>query len=1032
MSAAAPEIQPARLFHFDRRDLKPKTKESFAFVVELLSVFGREFSKQIKSKIHRNFSDEFVAVESAFCEIQQKLSKGKSIYFSLDFPKTKVVIERFRYEGRSDEHFFNELKRLSLVVLSFPQRALSYPNPDIRSIEAIESSRVAAFQNLFSSKQLTGEEKNAAAGLYFNAGALVANSKVVKYGQLIRIWNKNYAQGLLEKFGCLNVIEENPNRDIKARIEEGISFCDFLINVSVQEIENNLKVTFCPFVRLYFRNLFVDEHIRSDFCYYTSSLSYLYALDFRDLSRASFFHLTSLQIVVFINRTCDVKEEIQEELYKMLMARPADWDFAKFKAFNERKWEVEDLSIQSDEFDRIWSDFERILSMVNDLKPYENPYCWPLFEALFENQKREHVVQLFLKLDCKMGLEEIDRIYRENHEVFNGKNTQFFCEQYIKIIEILKTEKIEFVEKECLFLVPSVKDFDQFAIPFGNAERNIEKLIFFLKEHQFCIEQEHKWMFRQFILHPSLWLLELLKDAPSLGIEKFCDKELEEILSKLHKPLLNNAFKVAVEVKEQALKTAFELQNRFHFPHVELFLLYVETIRLLDKGELSLQENDLGLIEKLQEFCPVLDKKEIFFLLHYHIRVTSEEIDAFIGIRQDWIDHQINRFVVDQEVFMGIFTKISRFSNELAKECEDEDQRERFCVTFERAMHLVFFPPLQPLTDYFLITNITEKEGIRWGEEVWRTHLGQLKPIAKNASNRIYLNWSVFNDHPVLFLSFFDISKASAFSSYIPIGVSAKELEPDENRKPFYSLLGCFARNVLKEEADRSIEDGKKESPDTCVACYDGFEQEIAQYSADLEAENLTIEQIRKIWTFIRKVKLTYRRLHLGIPNGANSDDPTVEAARGHIYPTKEGGSLLPERLLEQEAQPESYLPDPFNQVDSFMELCFQDKGQSGSLDLDLETSVATFPISYLIQTADELTGIDLQNVKHWNERAVPQDIVGGRYVTLSVDGLHIPLRYPQEALDDRELFIKYFHYQNLLLKATVYNRELTKELHPI
>ncbi|PIS06506.1 MAG: hypothetical protein COT80_00375 [Candidatus Buchananbacteria bacterium CG10_big_fil_rev_8_21_14_0_10_33_19] len=136
--------------------------------------------------------------------------------------------------------------------------------------------------------------------------------------------------------------------------------------------------------------------------------------------------------------------------------------------------------------------------------------------------------------------------------------------------------------------------------------------------------------------------------------------------------------------------------------------------------------------------------------------------------------------------------------------------------------------------------------------------------------------------------------------------------------------------------------------------------------------------------------------------------------------------------MLEQEAQPESYLPDPFNQVDSFMELCFQDKGQSGSLDLDLETSVATFPISYLIQTADELTGIDLQNVKHWNERAVPQDIVGGRYVTLSVDGLHIPLRYPQEALDDRELFIKYFHYQNLLLKATVYNRELTKELHPI
>jgi len=1031
MSAAAP-VDQLTVFDFKRRDLKPKTQESFAFVVELLSAFGRQFSKQIKTQMPSKLAEEFNLVESAFCEIQKKWSKGEHIYVSLGFRDTQKVIDKFRYEGRSDAQFFEQLKKRSLCVLSFPQTALSYPHPDIESINTIENAKVATFNNLSSEKELTVEEKKELAKLLFNSGALVVNSKVAKYGELIRIWNEENYQRILRQFSHENMIKQNPNRDIKTRVEEGISFQDFLINVSVKEIKNNLKIDFCEFVNLYFRNLFVDEYIRSDFCFYTQSLPYFYDLDFTSLNRSSYFHLISLQVVVFISRTCDVKKTVQEELYKMLMNRPIDWAFVKFKAFNERKLGLEDVSIQSDEFDKIWSNFERILSMVNDPIPHESPHCWPLFVALFENQKREHVVDLFLALDCKMDLEEIERIYRENHEVFNGKNTQFFCEQYIKIIEILNAENIKFVEKECLFLIPSIENFDRFAISFGKAERNVKKLISFLKEHQFSFKQEHIGMFRYFILHPNTWLFDLLHGASSLGIEKFSDSELVEILSKEHKPLINNAFQVTVEVNEQALKTVFELQNRFGFSHVELFLLYVETIRLLDKGELLTQENDLSLIEKLRKFCPVLDKKEIFFLLHYHIRVTLEEIDAFIGIRQDWIDHQINRFVVDQEVFKGVFTQVSNFSNELAKECDDEDEKQRFFVTFQRAMHLAFFPPLQPLTDYFLITNITEKEGIRWGEEAWATHLGQLKPIAKNASNRIYLNWSVFNDHPVLFLSFFDISKASAFSAFIPIDVSAKELEPDEKRIPFYSLLGCFARNVLKEEADRSIEVGKKESPDTCVACYDGFEQEIAQYSGDLEAENLTIEQIKKIWTFIRKVKLTYRRLHLGIPNGANSEDPTVEAAKGHIYPTQKGASLLPEGLLAQDNQPNCYLPDPFDRIDSLMNLCLQDEGKSGSLDLTLETAVANFPISYLIQTADELTGIDLQNVKHWNERAVPQDIVGGRYVTLSVDGIHVPLRYPLEALHDQELFMKYFCYQNLLLKATVYNRELTKELESI
>ncbi len=321
--------------------------------------------------------------------------------------------------------------------------------------------------------------------------------------------------------------------------------------------------------------------------------------------------------------------------------------------------------------------------------------------------------------------------------------------------------------------------------------------------------------------------------------------------------------------------------------------------------------------------------------------------------------------------------------------------------------------------DYLRITDLTEN-GPRWGEPSWRGHLGQVKFILGEANIGIYLNWSLLKGKPVLFLSFFDIKKQKASSAFIPIEVPNEEITP--NRAHFYSFILTIGSQVLRETAEYDVTPESPETPRSWIPAFTGLEETLGNYPP------LVLKQghVNKIWKFFQDVKLSYRNLFLcrvanRRPPEVGNYTPEAVAAQGHIFSCHPRGALIPNGLFEIAVKPEFYIPDATEEFVSACRALFGHPSEHPvALNLSLKMPSGNHEISYQVQTADQVTG-EIEHRRERNDAAPPVPMTQGYYVTLSSNGVRIPLRYPPEALQSAPLFQRYFDYHNLVLKAAVY-----------
>jgi hypothetical protein len=1024
---------------------------SLESTAELVCVYGLKHAPQIRDKLDSKTQALFDQLHRAFVEIQKHLQAGRTAYDELQFPETtKLPCPN----SQNRLKFFLYWKERSYEILPFPQKViLFYKAPELEPLGRIEKAKMTAFQTLKRCLEITAptEEKSQEVSspppavalsleqqiglkrLYFGGGALVYDQKVIYFSQMVGMWasldssHQQKKKELLDALGPSSAPDSSePVPALTKSHPKGTSFLQFLSTSSIEAVERNLNLRFSSLVIDVLQKQFISEQVRSDLCYFTADLPRFYALDLSKYpNRPSAFLVRSFQIYFFLTRNFELDESEHPFVLTLVLYMSPMWNGA-IPDFADRSWHTASISQQkATPFQLAWHGVTSILKAVTkkelEESSFANRECWDLLFLLWQSRSAAGLISIVCKCcelpDFTANLDSVLSFCRENAEALPPSMTtdDFIVTRYKEILDVLKEKGKTTENSEQLFFDPPLQLKQKMVIELGNGCIRTKRFIDLIASYPPPETSGFYAMLRQYILHPH-GLFDLLKDLTEIGGE-VTPEVLAEALSKPHEALPPN---LSAEQRTRGKQIAKKLHQKYHFSSLEIFLLYLEFLRLIVRNEVPVIAQISKAVRGLIEFCPALHTKDIYFLFHFHPPIQAEQVAVLKAVRDDWAksEAQLKRFIIDQNSYNGIIHMIEQFSHTLAAACKDDTVANKFTVTCQRSLLSAYFPPLQPLTDYFRITNLTVAEGIRWGEPVWATHLGQLKWILGESKIGIYFHWSIQKDKPVLFLSFFNLTKQEACSSFISIDVSAAGVSTEEKRRDFYGLLGALANQVLKEEANSEPSPDAPETPESWIPCFTGVQETLDQHSA---------EYAPQIWYFLRRVKLAYRNLFLSSIAGRHlpefpAEDPKKIGALGHIFPN-ERGSLIPEYLNDIEPHPEFYAPDANPEKVAACQTLFQTRTeQVKPLDLNLQTTKGNLPIFFRVQTAEDLYREPVEFSNQQNEVAPANQQREGHYVTLQVDGVSVPLRYPAEVLQNADLFSRYFDYHNLLLKAAVYS----------
>lgn len=1053
---------------YQQKKSKFSPSESLLHISALFEIFGRRYAESIRAQLRSEAQGLFDHVRRVFFEIQKRLEKGETSYIPLDCPETTRLMGGCFSENRNRYEIFRDLKRRSYAIWSFPQKILQdFSNPELETLKEIESVRKKAFEDLV--RCLRREEREEEKGvvscsspfsqqvgrelskLYFSGGALVYNQQIITFYELVGTWkgfdssNREMGDQLWDKLEATSWMGDDPKPVapfVKYR-EAGYSFEKFLIAISIDGVEAHLGFRFSPLVRAALEEKFKNEQIRSDFCYFTADLPRFYTFNAAQFERASGVLIRSFQLFYFIKNNCGAREA--DPLLTSLIFMSPRWDETSLAGFSNRRW-IQDPPLSGERveaFHTAWDGLRAVLKAIPSSKEkeedlFKNPECWDLLFFLWENPQRNAFIELICGVsklpNFSMNLKSILHFCRENEGVLKIEIARFFVEIYGDTIKALEKKGKRVLKTEAIFFDPPLRIAPNLCNLLGRSPENTEEFLRLMKGYSFTEEERSEAKYcaqlKQFILSPSPLIFDLFEGAKAIKIE-ITEHLFWDALARSKELLKPEQFAPEVATLN-ALKLAQEhttnIQKFYQFPNEQIFAIYIEVFRLIMGNKEGHIWRISQLIHELVSFCPALRRDDIYFLFRYHPEVLPGEVNDLKRMRDDWAknEEQLRKFIVDRPVYSRILEEVQKLAALLSSVCDDEQIETRFRISCINSLLSAFVPPVQPLTDYFRITNLTA-EGIRWGDPTWRTHLGQLKFILKQASIGIYINWSIIRDQPLLFLSFFNIQKREAFSSFLPIRVSAAEVSTEEKREPFYGLLKTLSQYLLREETDADMEEDAPETPESWIPCFTGLKEDLREYEPLVEKGVLKREEIAEMWDFFKRVKLSYRNIFLSSVANRRLPDfvsyhPKAIAALGHIFPFHPRGSLLPEPIFRLRSDPGYYTPDASEEQAANLRPLFSNRTErSEPLQLVLRLPGAEYPIEYQVQTEEQLTG-PLEERKVRNEVAPSVDLVQGRYVTLSIPGVSIPLRYPPEALNDPSTFLRYFDYHNLILKAAAYN----------
>jgi hypothetical protein len=1020
---------------YDERifDRLPKASQ-LDLASHIFETFGLRYAAHISNSLRGSPKALFDQIWRSHSEIQHNISRGTPNYTSLRFPETAKIIEQFREESRNDDKFYLLLRRWSFNWIPFPQRIFTLQEPDWKILEAVEKVRRRAFGHLVNRLAAPEENKEAPlpqpaqiplseeielSALYFRGGALIRNRVVYYFSDMVGAWSRRGHRieraRLLESLNYRSTVEEKASPPLESiELMQG-SFPFFLAQFSVLVLAENLKTTFSLPLKNRIINIFMeDEKTRSYCSYFTADLERLYVMDLARMNRHSAYLILSIQLLIFFVQNYGVRGENRNLLFEMIFFRRADWKAAEVEGFDKRRWDALIPDSEANEFEEGWSDYLELLDYIpgdKELK-FRDPFSWPLFSLIWTHPHRKQIVLLCLMLshqrEVTLSLEAIYQFCRTNLSLFDHEAAPIFIRSYQEVLKQL--EGAEHGEK--LFLDPPI-NLAKESTHLGHAENRAKRFVELAAPYRFPRDGRYMAMVRRFIFSPCDETFTLLRDAPILGIQRMPSEAVYAILLS-PQALLAPGQLLPEAVRQKAASMAARLREAHQFIELETFSLYREIIRLaLEKAEDQTVGRMSQVIYELNAFCPSIERKDRYFLFLYHPDVSSAEVASFVDLRRDWAraKNRLNRFIISGKNLAQILDPIQTFVDSLGCKCDHDEEREQFKATFRQSLVAAFFAPLQALLDYFRISNITADRGITWADRVRATHLGELKFLLAKSTVGIYFHWTIQSDKPVFFLSFFDMAENRAQSIFIPIDVSIEALLEDDNRrKAFYTFLFALSQRVLREEADRDMPEDAPEGPESWALAFDGVDELFQEFSEEIKQGNLTHDQIAKMWDFIKKAKVAYRKLFLNTIEDqytCSEYEPRAVAAMGHIFPSHPKGALLPEALLRLQ-KVENFIPDG---TDEFVSNVFRTNlfsrltERPEGLNLNLNVmGLEPIPILYHVE-----------NILESEDRI--------RYVTLGVarDGIRVPLKYPDAAFADQDIFTSYLRYHLLLLKAFVY-----------
>lgn len=823
------------------------------------------------------------------------------------------------------------------------------------------------------------------------------------------------------------------------QLSQAKSWNQFYSYYALEVMQESLGFSFTDSLKEFLLDKLTYEKICPEILSSFTDLPSFYERDLSTCSAEAASLLKSLQLFLFFVRSRKIKEENKSALLEMILRNPKVWKPELVQGFENRSWSHQPVEIEDLSFEEAWRGIEQLLPQPEKrLVSFSQPSCGSLLFFLWQNERRNLFINLFTQLTnnshFSLNLSQMLQFCLATHASMNEETSQLLCKKYQEVIEALKEKGIEIQNAEVLFIDPPPSNLQDSAFQFclNRAGQVARQFVNSLSPYGFAVNKNYLILLRKFIFKWEPHLFELLKDAPALGIKSIDEDFLWKVLSIEHEFIDEQS--LTQEIRLEAQAKAAKLRMSYPFSDQNVFFLYLEFIRLLiaERGEII--GNVSLFVNELQSFCPFLHPEIFYFLFRYHPDIDLEKVSALFHLRNEWaLSDDSHKFAIPKAQMEGLFNPFYEFVDDLAKACPN-DSKNKFEVTLKHAFQAALFPPLQPLVDHFRISNLTVGGGIRWKAADLITHLGQLKPVLGTSDLRVYLHWSIFKDKPTFFLSFFDLKKGTAYSSFESLNVSAAEVSSEAIRVPFYTLLFSLTQTVFKEEVDKDPETDDPK-PETWLPCYTGATEEIERLSEAIEDGRFSQDYVDSMLNFIQRVKLSYRTLFLaaagarGRPSYERATSSYV-AAQGHIFDSHPRGCLLPAALLNIESQAADYLPDADAiAIDASQRLFKIDTSEPTPLNLNLRVEGKDIPLFYQVQTAEMLEKSDSrpQEGTWTRHHAAPgMNEVQGKYVTLSTEGgIRIPLRYPQEVLESPYLFQRYFDYQTLLVKAASYLNRL-------
>jgi hypothetical protein len=941
------------------------------------------------------------------------------------------------------------------------------------------------------------EEQRAIDQIFFNGGALQhvprqnqadsGEPSTVTHSDLIFIWagEKNrwreVEQKLFGKQSLRQLFKENLDPINQYSNVSGDSYSEFLINCSLRDVQNNLRVHFSPSLLEFFRDKFKDESFRSDFCYFTAQKQFC-DMDFQKFNRPSSHYLRRAQEFLQLVQKNWIDEKYRAEIFEMILHRSENekWDsFAGLSAVLEG--------------------LNGLLNAIPDPKKEnfrQNPLSWSLLVFLLNQRESEKICLFFIYFakdpQFTISLAMIHAFCKKHKHEWTKEWIEYLYGANLAIMETLAKWGVKTKNGESFLFNPPIEETTGTTAKLKHYEDNCIEFLEKMRPYRLPADENYFAMLRRYVHTPSSEIFKRLGECrwllghPSTdlfltaltghhpGLEKadwlyykgcamppkqekwFFDAHAA-IEQEIEIP--NDENDIKITVKEKALEITKNIQRGYHFSDVQVFLIYLEIIRVISRN----QEREISRIQAgvaaLEEFCGGgLDKTALHFLYLHGVHITEQQVTKLYKLRSEWAQLKyMGYYVIPKPEVLRVQKECLAIIDEILVPYQQLGDTSAVRDMMMDNVWNTILPNTQYLSDGSSIINV-RKYGADWAQDAFISHDGQIFFIKKNSNSWIgmYLRWDLMADQPTLFVTCIDVRNMRAVSGYVSIPISAEEFSGnDARRKAFYTFLFSM-RGFLHEDLeaasrdkthipDPKLEYSSSEDPDELIDRYHGMRDLLTQLHNAPENQQITIQDVHILLKFYGEVKILNRKLFRdifrAIPNEIPLDDREKIAALGHIFSDTGRAALLPKSILSVAGNPECYLPDA---SEEFARNCWKTFARSTPSFRDLKLNLhiegkKPFPISYRAQPVDELTGTKLRKIRKgsWNEKAAPYELLGGKFVMLSVDvgkrPLIVRLRYPEEVLKTPNRFLYEYllkvlgEYQNPL---RAYEKTRTELLH--